>query len=106
MFRSFIEPCIQIIVQCCLDIPNNQSYVYFELGKLLGALLTLLGPELQDEKQSMKDIRQNCLITCQILQENNEPLVKAEAIKCLQELHMFTPKYVDLKKIVPNLIVR
>ena len=40
-----------------------------------------------------------------MLQHHPNPVVKAEAIVCLQQLHMFAPRHVNLSSLVPVLCV-
>lgn len=37
------------------------------------------------------------------MQEHHDPLVQAEATACLQQLHMFAPRHVNLSSLVPTL---
>lgn len=39
------------------------------------------------------------------MQDHTDSLVQAEAIACLQQLHMFAPRHVNLSSLVPNLCV-
>jgi len=39
------------------------------------------------------------------MQDHEDPLVQAESTVCLQELHMFTPKHVNLTALVWTLCV-
>jgi len=45
------------------------------------------------------------LCACAIMQDHEDPLVQAESTVCLQELHMFTPKHVNLTALVWTLCV-
>lgn len=47
-----------------------------------------------------------CLICCAVMQDHPDSLVQAEAIACLQQLHMFAPRHVNLTTLVPHLSVR
>lgn len=103
MFRNYIEPCVEFIVQSVLSIPYTNRDVFVGLGKLLNSLITFMGPELQMDSAS--DMRVACLTTCTIMQIHSDSMIRAEAIKCLQELHLFTSKYVNLNELVPHLLV-
>lgn len=37
--------------------------------------------------------------------ENPDALVQSEAVACLQQLHMFAPRHVDLATLVPQLCI-
>lgn len=63
-----------------------------------------MGPELQMDTSSVQDIRIACLTTCIVMQKHTDSMIRSEAIQCLQELHLFAPKYVDLESLVPYLI--
>lgn len=39
------------------------------------------------------------------MQDHEEPLVQAEATGCLQQLHLFAPRHVNLSSLVPTLCV-
>jgi HEAT repeat-containing protein 5 len=47
--------------------------------------------------------RSNILMATAIMQAG-QPLVQAEAIACLQQLHMFAPRQLDLPALVPQLV--
>ncbi|GFR15970.1 HEAT repeat-containing protein 5B [Trichonephila clavata] len=47
--------------------------------------------------------RSSFLVACAIMQDHSDPLVQAEAISCLQQLHMFAPRHVNLTNLVPTL---
>lgn len=40
------------------------------------------------------------------MQDHSDSLVQAAAISCLQQLHMFAPRHVNLSSLVPCLCVR
>ena len=47
--------------------------------------------------------RQAIQVACSIMSTGG-PTVQAEAISCLQQLHMFAPIHTDLNQLVPELI--
>ena len=49
--------------------------------------------------------RLSCLVCCAIMQDHYDALVQAEAISCLQQLHLFAPRHVNLTTLVPHLCV-
>ena len=49
--------------------------------------------------------RTSCLVACAIMQDHPDSVVGAEAIACLQQLHMFAPRHVNLSTLVPDLCV-
>ena len=126
MFRNFIEPSFLFIIQSVFSIENHHQPIYVALGKFLGALITLgnklctyaikqeskrvrfcclVGPELQNNTRLLNEMRSYCLLACSILQAHVDTTVKAEAIQCLQKLYLFSPKSINLKELVPQLIV-
>lgn len=50
-------------------------------------------------------VRWSLLCGCGLVQEHPDPLVQAEAIACLQQMHMFAPRHVNLSTLVPMLVV-
>ena len=46
-------------------------------------------------------VRSNVLVAMDIMQAVHPP-VQAEAVACLQQLHMFAPKHLDLGNLVPR----
>lgn len=49
--------------------------------------------------------RSSFLCACAIMQDHQDPLVQAEATGCLQQLHLFAPRHVNLSSLVPTLCV-
>uniref|UniRef100_A0A1I8JIY2 HEAT repeat-containing protein 5B n=1 Tax=Macrostomum lignano TaxID=282301 RepID=A0A1I8JIY2_9PLAT len=47
--------------------------------------------------------RMSCLVCCAIMQQHPDALVQATAVSCLQQLHMFAPRHVNLAGLVPLL---
>eukprot|EP00118_Oscarella_pearsei_P004846 m.21368 g.21368 ORF g.21368 m.21368 type:complete len:1962 (+) comp28164_c0_seq1:139-6024(+) len=103
MFRSYMEPTLNLILQLLSSVPMSQVEVYQCLGNCLAALITSLGPELQSNSPSIANMRHQCLIGCDILESHSDPLVRSSAIACLQQLQLFAPQYCDLACQVPAL---
>lgn len=53
----------------------------------------------------MSTLRTSCLLGCAVMQDNPGCLVQAQAISCLQQLHMFAPQHVNLSSLVSCLCV-
>lgn len=104
MFRSYVEPSLALILHLLLSIPPSQSDVFQCCGRLLGALITTIGPELQTNTTYISILRSSCLTASSLLQMHIEPIVQAEAIQALQQLHLFAPRHVNLSTLVPELI--
>lgn len=100
MFRNYVDTCVEFIVQSVLSIPHTNRDVFVGLGKLLNSLITFMGPEIEANAATIS----SCLITCTVMQMHTDPMIKAEAIQCLQELHLFASKCVNLTELVPYLV--
>lgn len=103
MFRGYVEPTLSLVLQLLLTVPPATVDVHQCLGKCLSALITSIGPELQSNTGAVATARLSCLVCCAIMQDHPDSLVQAEAIACLQQLHMFAPRHVNLNTLVPHL---
>ncbi|XP_048732912.2 HEAT repeat-containing protein 5B-like isoform X5 [Ostrea edulis] len=103
MFRSYVEPTLSLVLQLLLSVPPSTVDVHQCLGKCLSALITSLGPELQGNSGAIATARLYSMVCCAIMQDHPDSLVQAEAITCLQQLHMFAPRHVNLTSLVPHL---
>ena len=103
MFRNYVEPTLGLMLQLLVTTPPYYVEVHQCLAKCLSALITTLGPELQDTSQSMNTTRTTCLTCCAIVQEHPDAIVQSAAIGCLQQLQLFAPQYVTLSTLVPRL---
>lgn len=103
MFRNYVESTLNLMLRLLMTTPSSCVTVYQCLGKCLSALITTLGPELQDTSNSMNATRTTCLTCCTIIQEHPDAIVQSAAIGCLQQLQLFAPQYVSLPSIVPRL---
>lgn len=54
---------------------------------------------------TVSTLRTSCLLGCAAMQDSPDCLVQAEAISCLQQLHMFAPRHVNLSSLVSSLCV-
>lgn len=50
-------------------------------------------------------LRSSCLVGCEVMRAGPDCLVRARAVSCLQQLHMFSPPHVNLAELVPALCV-
>ncbi|XP_050313880.1 HEAT repeat-containing protein 5B isoform X2 [Anthonomus grandis grandis] len=103
MFRGFVEPALAAAIRLLLETPPASVDVYRCVGKLLSSLITTIGPELQGNTSTICMARSSFLCACAALQGHPEPVVQAEATACLQQLHLFAPKHVNLSSLVPTL---
>ncbi|KAI5087893.1 HEAT repeat-containing protein 5B, partial [Silurus meridionalis] len=106
MYRGYVEPTLSLVLTLLLTVPPSHTEVHQCLGRCLGALITTVGPELQGNSVTISTIRSSCLVGCAIMQDHSDSLVQAAAISCLQQLHMFAPRHVNLSSLVPCLCVR
>ncbi len=57
MFREFVQPSLNLVLRLLLKTQFNVTDIHCSLGKLLGALITTLGPELQCESTLIFDAK-------------------------------------------------
>ncbi|XP_049821749.1 HEAT repeat-containing protein 5B isoform X2 [Aethina tumida] len=103
MFRGYVEPTLSLALKLLLNVPQSHIDVHQCIGKVLSALITTIGPELQGNTSSICTARSSFLCACAIMQDHQDPLVQAEATGCLQQLHLFAPRHVNLSSLVPTL---
>ncbi|XP_063116609.1 HEAT repeat-containing protein 5A isoform X3 [Cavia porcellus] len=100
LFHVHVESTLSLIIMLLLNVPPTHAEVHQSLGRCLNALITTLGPELQVNSTSVSTLRTSCLLGCAVMQDNPDCLVQAQAISCLQQLHMFAPRHVNLSSLV------
>nr|XP_015097483.1 HEAT repeat-containing protein 5A isoform X2 [Vicugna pacos] len=100
LYHTHVEPTLSLIIMLLLNVPPTHAEVHQSLGRCLNALITALGPELQGNSTSVSTLRTSCLLGCAVMQDNPDCLVQAQAISCLQQLHMFAPRHVNLSSLV------
>ncbi|NWX81616.1 HTR5A protein, partial [Nothoprocta pentlandii] len=105
LFHVHVEPTLSLILMLMLTVPPAYTEVHQSLGRCLNALITALGPELQGSSKTVSALRTSCLLGCAVMQDNPDCLVQAQAISCLQQLHMFAPRHVNLSSLVSCLCV-
>ncbi|XP_069806227.1 HEAT repeat-containing protein 5A isoform X2 [Dendropsophus ebraccatus] len=105
LYYIHIEPTLSLLLTTLLSTHPSHAEVHRSLGRCLSALLNTLGPELQGSGELVASQRNYCLLACSVMQENPDCLVQAQGISCLQQLHMFAPKHVNLSSLVPTLCV-
>lgn len=103
MFRGYVEPTLSLALKLLLSMPPTHVDVHQCIGKCLSAVITTIGPELQGNTSSISTARSSLLVACSIMQDHGDALVQTEAISCLQQLHMFAPRHVNLSSLVPVL---
>lgn len=103
MFRGYVENALSLSIKLLLTVPQSFVDVHECIGKVLSALITTVGPELQGNSRSISMARSSFLCACTMMQDHEDPSVQAEAIACLQQLHLFAPRHVNLSSLVPTL---
>ncbi|XP_058822111.1 HEAT repeat-containing protein 5B isoform X2 [Topomyia yanbarensis] len=103
MFRGYVEPTLSLALKLLLSVPQSHVDVHQCIGRVLSALITTMGPELQGSNTTICTARSSFLCAAAIMQAHADPLVQAEATGCLQQLHLFAPRHVNLSTLVPNL---
>ncbi|KAF5283589.1 hypothetical protein FQA39_LY17291 [Lamprigera yunnana] len=103
MFRGYVEPALSLALKLLLNVPQSHIDIHQCIGKVLSGLITTIGPELQGNTSTICMARSSFLCACAIMQDHQDPLVQAEATSCLQQLHLFAPRHVNLSSLVPTL---
>lgn len=101
LFRVHCEPCMSLVLRLLLSAPPHHQEVLQSLGRSLHALITCLGPDLQED--CLASFRGSISVGCLALQISQDASVQSRAVWCLQQLHMFSPVHVDLRTLVPTL---
>ncbi|KAL3985776.1 hypothetical protein ACH3XW_40030 [Acanthocheilonema viteae] len=102
MFRGYVEPSLSLCLKLLLDTPPANVDVIQCTGKFVSALINTMGPELQ-LVGAVEGTRTSFLIASVMMLNSSDSLVQAEAISCLQQLHLFTPRHVHLDRLVVRL---
>ncbi|KAL4613050.1 HEAT repeat-containing protein 5A [Arapaima gigas] len=105
MYRAHTETTFTLVLRMLLTVPPAHAEVLQSLGCCLSALITALGPDLQGEGPQLSALRASCLTGCAVMQDSHDSMVQTQAIICLQKLHMFAPRHVNLTSLVPSLCV-
>lgn len=103
MFRGYVEPTLSLAIKLLLTVPPSFVDIHQCVGRVMSAIITTMGPELQGNTSSISTMRSSLLCACAIMQSPLDPLVQAEATGCLQQLHLFAPRHVNLSTLVPSL---
>lgn len=49
MFRGYVEPTLSLALKLLLSVPHSHVDVHQCVGKVLTAIITTIGPELQGD---------------------------------------------------------
>uniref|UniRef100_A0A8C1EZC2 HEAT repeat-containing protein 5A n=1 Tax=Cyprinus carpio carpio TaxID=630221 RepID=A0A8C1EZC2_CYPCA len=105
LYHSHLEASFNLVLRLLLSTPHTHVEVQQSLGRCFNALITSMGPDLQGEGAGVCAVRTSCLVGCAVMQDSQDCLVQAQAISCLQQLHMFAPGFVNLASLVPSLCI-
>ncbi|XP_059376453.1 HEAT repeat-containing protein 5A isoform X3 [Carassius carassius] len=105
LYHSHLEASFTLVLRLLLSTPHTHVEVQQSLGRCLNALITSMGPDLQGEGAGVCTVRTSCLVGCAVMQDSQDCLVQAQAISCLQQMHMFAPRFVNLASLVPSLCI-
>ncbi|XP_063039810.1 HEAT repeat-containing protein 5A isoform X2 [Engraulis encrasicolus] len=105
LYRVHVEPSLSLVLRLLLSSPHIHTHteLHYSLALCLHQLITTLGPDLQEESDGVCWLRGVCLTACAVLQESQECVLQAQAISCLQQLHLFAPRHLNLAQLVPSL---
>ncbi|KAJ3190081.1 hypothetical protein HDU85_000372 [Gaertneriomyces sp. JEL0708] len=78
---------------------NGNVDVYPAIGRILYALVGVLGPELQ----MLSKVRELCFSLYEELKNEDDEAVVVQAIRCIQHFILFAPKHVDISTLIPFL---
>ncbi|XP_063832708.1 HEAT repeat-containing protein 5B-like [Ostrinia nubilalis] len=102
MFRSHVESTLHLALKLLFSAPPYLEDLHRSIGRLLSALITVVGPELQVCAVS------RFVCACAALGEcagawGGGGGARAEAVGCLQQLQMFAPEHISSQPLVPQL---
>uniref|UniRef100_A0A7E4VHX8 HEAT repeat-containing protein 5B n=1 Tax=Panagrellus redivivus TaxID=6233 RepID=A0A7E4VHX8_PANRE len=103
MFQGYRDPSLSLCLRLLAQVSASNSEVIISVGRLVSALITSVGPELSMTLGTMDNARSSFLIASSMMFEHPDPLVKAEALGCFQQLHLFAPRFVQLDRLVTNI---
>ncbi|KAI1285000.1 HEAT repeat-containing protein 5B [Halotydeus destructor] len=102
-FTMYVEPCLSQSQRLLMNVPAFNTDVHQTIGRLLAAIATSVGPEMQVDIGNNANLRNSLLFNCAIMLDHEDFLVRKEAITVLQQLHMFAAQHIDLSVMVPLL---
>ncbi|KAK0412174.1 hypothetical protein QR680_006073 [Steinernema hermaphroditum] len=102
MFRGYVEPSLSLCLRLLLTTAPTCVEVIQSIGKLISALITAVGPELQSIG-GIESTRSMFLVAYAMMADHSDCNINAEAISCIQQLHLFAPRYVYLEQLVTRI---
>uniref|UniRef100_A0A914GR10 HEAT repeat-containing protein 5B n=1 Tax=Globodera rostochiensis TaxID=31243 RepID=A0A914GR10_GLORO len=103
MFCPYAEPVRNLCLQLLLNSPQMSAEIVLSIAKLIFSLISAVGPELSSASGTIESTRQAFLVASSMLLDFEDLLVKAEAIACFQHLHLFSPRHVEIDRLVLTL---
>ena len=103
MFKSYVEPSCLHALKLLTTAPSYHWDVHQAIQRLVASLIMAVGPELQMDGDNMTSVRSRILLTCGVMQDSRDAMVRTGAINCFQQLQMFAPKHLDISSLVPIL---
>jgi hypothetical protein len=85
MFREYVKPSLEFCLRQLLNTPSYNVEVVQCIGKLVSALITVVGPELASIPTTpngggIEDIRQSCMAACSMMFAHSDPQVRLELV--------------------------
>ncbi|KAJ3033026.1 hypothetical protein HDV00_006836 [Rhizophlyctis rosea] len=112
MYQPYVNSSLSVIAKLFMseshepaaplaNAPGGDSNedVYPAFGRILHALVGVVGPELQSSNR----VRELCFGLYEELKNDDDPFAVVEAIRCIQHFILFAPKYVDIASLMPFL---
>uniref|UniRef100_A0A8C2PKS4 HEAT repeat containing 5A n=1 Tax=Capra hircus TaxID=9925 RepID=A0A8C2PKS4_CAPHI len=102
-----LNSCVGILYTLSQDStsPDVQTWALHSLSLIIDSANQKLSAFILGNSTSVSTLRSSCLLGCAVMQDNPDCLVQAQAISCLQQLHMFAPRHVNLSSLVSCLCV-
>ncbi|XP_039759726.1 HEAT repeat-containing protein 5B isoform X1 [Pararge aegeria] len=100
MFRGHVDSTLNLVLKLLFSAPPCLDELHRSIGRLLAALITVVGPELQACGCAAVG---RFVCACAALREGGGAGAAADAIGGLQQLHMFAPNHINLHALVPQL---
>ncbi|KNC87802.1 hypothetical protein SARC_00059 [Sphaeroforma arctica JP610] len=99
-FPHFVAPVLGQLLCMFFSSQQRTSEVQHGLGRLLNALLSSLGPELQMNEST----RKKCELLCIHLRSSEEDIVLLTAAQCTQTMIVFAGAHVEPALVLPFIV--
>ena len=81
MFRSYVNPTLEQVVDLVMTVPPAITEVHQCLGKCLAALITSIGPELQGKRAELYQVEFKSQDLLDLVQLLNNPINNAVCLE-------------------------